>query len=122
MAIGSLGISLKLDQELYLSDKNGVVQAGAIARATLGSLVKIYKTDGSYYEGNIKTIKEDNDSLEIQGSIINCNASFGFKIAKGGVFVGAVVEHETKKTYVLEFSLPHKGYVLVYSTKYNIDA
>jgi hypothetical protein len=113
---------LKIDQELFLSDTNGVVKAAAIAKAAAGTMIKLYKTDGTFYTGIVNLVKEDNDSYEIQGSINNCNASFGFKIAKGGTFIGAVVEHDVKKTYVLEFSLPHKGFVLVYNLKYNAEA
>jgi hypothetical protein len=113
---------LAIDQELFLSDKNGVVKAAAIAKAAAGTMIKLYKTDGTFYTGVVSLVKEDNEAFEIQGTINNCNASFGFKLIKGGSFVGAVVEHEAKKTYVLEFSLPHKGFILVQTLKYNVEA
>ena len=119
---GSIEPKLSLDQEIHLSTKDGVIKAAAIARTGAGSYVKFYRPDGSFYTGIVNLLKEEDGIFEIQGTITNCKANFGFKIAKGGIFVGAVVEHEAKKTYVLEFSLPHKGFILVESIKYNIEA
>jgi len=114
------GHKLQLKQETFLTDTNGIMNAAAIVNVTIGSSIKIYRTDGFVYSGKITEIEEGADFYKIYGFIHNVEDSqFGFVIAKGGVFAGAVVEKKNKKTYVLELSIPHKGYILMLSSKYD---
>lgn len=114
------GHKLQLKQETFLTDTNGIVNAAAIVNVSLGSLVKICRTDGFTYSGKITEIEESTEFYKIYGSVLNVeDTQFGFVIAKGGVFAGAVVEKKNKKTYVLELSIPHKGYILILSSKYD---
>jgi hypothetical protein len=104
---------LQLEEELYFTDKNGVALPEQIIKAKLGNLVRIYKTDGFYYEGKITEIEEDGDVYKVYGDITNiAGARFGFGLAKGGKFAGAVIEREKEITYVLEFDAAYKGFVL----------
>jgi hypothetical protein len=114
------GFKLSIDNFLYLTDTNGVALPEQVINAQIGKSIKIYRTDGFCYDGMITEIQESDDLYKIYGLINNVDdASFGFVIAKGGVFAGAVVEKKNAKTYVLEFSPRHKGYVFNLTNRYN---
>jgi hypothetical protein len=111
---------LKLDEEYHLTDETGKVIPAQFVRAKVGDIVKIKRTDGFVYSGKITEIEQNDESFKLMGEIENVNnAHFGFRLAKGGVFVGAIVEHESRKTYVLEFSIEHKGFIFLQTFKYN---
>lgn len=114
------GFKLQLDEENYLSNNLGVISPIQVAKAQLGRLVKVYRTDGFCYEGRITEIEESDTFLKVYGVINNVKDShFAFVLMKGGIFVGALIEDKGTKTYVLEFSKDHEGYVLVLSHKYD---
>jgi hypothetical protein len=114
------GFKLQLETETYLTDTQGVASAKQMITVPVGKLVRIYRTDGFYYTGQVTEVEESDTHFKIYGKVLNVeDTQFGFVLAKGGVFAGAVVEKEKEKTYVLEFSEAHKGFVLVRSTKYN---
>ena len=107
------GFGLKLDLENYLTNLHGVLSPNQIVNTPIGSIVKIYRTDGFCYQGKITEIEESDDYYKIYGGITNVpNAGFGFVLAKGGIFAGAVVERDDSRVYTVEFSEPHKGCVL----------
>jgi len=113
------GHKLQLNQELYFTDKFGVALPDQIANAALGKLVKIYRTDGFCYEGKITDIEEEEGVFKVYGDVLNLTGvRFGFAMAKGGKFAGAVLDKVNDTVYVLEFSETHKGFVLVRSYKH----
>jgi hypothetical protein len=113
-------MALSLDQEHHITDSHGVVIPGQLVYAKTGATVSIKRTDGFVYVGKITDIQEEEGSFKVYGEMDNVeNAFFGFSILKGGVFAGAIVEKTANKTYVLEFSLEHKGYIFLRSLKYD---
>lgn len=110
---------LKLNQEIFLTDTNGVVNPKTVMLLQVGDNVKVYRPDGTLYTGLVTETKEGDDTLQIFGKFNNVqDVSFGFVLAKGGVFAGAIVDTKNDKTYTLELSVPHKGYIFLYSFKY----
>lgn len=113
------GLKIKLSAEKYFTDTNGVFSVAQLVKATVGSQVRIYKTDGNYYTGQITELEESSEHLKIYGYIFDANDTmFGFVLAKGGVFAGAVVEKNKDKVYTVEFSAAHKGYILLRSQRF----
>jgi hypothetical protein len=107
------GLRLKLATEKYFTDTNGVFQVSQLISAPVGNLVRIYKTDGEYYTAQITEIEESSEFFKIYGNVLNKdNARFGFALAKGGVFAGAIVEKGADRVYTVEFSVAHKGFIL----------
>lgn len=118
LAVMCLGLSL--DQDYHITDSNGVVIPGQLVYATTGATVTIKRTDGFLYIGKITEVQETPEGFKVYGQIDNVDDSFfGFSISKGGVFAGAIVERTANKTYVLEFSLEHKGYIFLRTLKYD---
>lgn len=114
------GFRLQLEEEMYLSDSFGVLLPKQIMSAALGRMVRIYKTDGGYYQGRVTEIVTDDTSYKVYGVINNVDgAKFGFVLSKEGVFAGAVVETKNENVYAVEFSEAHKGYVLLKTHKYD---
>ena len=114
------GYKLQLDEELYLSNQQGVVNPAQFVKAELGRHVRIYRTDGVYYTGVINEIEEAAAWLKVYGVIDNVkNTRFGFVLAKDGVFAGAVIEQDEDKVYALDYSSEAKGYVLLRTFKYD---
>ena len=110
---------ITLDQESYFTDENGKADPARIINTPIGKLVKIYRPDGFCYTGKVTEIEESDTVFKIYGTVLNVEgAQFGFVLAKGGVFAGAVVESDKDNTYVLEYSDAHKGYALFRSSKY----
>lgn len=113
------GLKIKLAAEKYFTDTNGVFSVAQLIKATAGSQVRIYKTDGSYYTGQITEIEESSEYLKIYGYIFDASDTmFGFVLAKGGIFAGAVVEKHKDKVYTVEFSAAHKGYILLRAQRF----
>lgn len=114
------GAKLKLQNELYFTDTNGVANPTAVASSVVGELVRIYKTDKEYFTGIITEVIEDNTTLRVFGKITNSDsATFGFTLAKGGIFAGAIVDVKNEKTYILELDLDAKGYILKLTNRYD---
>jgi hypothetical protein len=111
---------LQLNQEIYLSDQNGVVSPQAVSLLQVGDNVRFYRPDGTLYTGQVTETKEEEGSLRVYGKIHNVeDCQFGFALARGGNFAGAVIERKNDKIYVLELSEAHKGFIFLYSTKYD---
>lgn len=114
------GLKLRLEAQLHITDKHGVVQPSQVASALVGQLVVIYRTDGFKYDAQVTEIEEREDMLKIYGRMLNVeDSSFGFVMHKGGTFAGAIVERKNERTYALEISPEHKGYIFVRTTKYD---
>lgn len=113
------GFSLKLAEESYFTDVHGVFCPAQMVVTPIGNLVRIYRPDGNYYAGMVTEIEETETAYKIYGVVNNVkDTNFGFALAKGGVFAGAVVEKSEAKIYTVEFSESHKGYVLMRSAKH----
>jgi hypothetical protein len=113
------GLKLRIEGEVPLTDNNGVVIPSQIIKMQVGKLVSIYRTDSFCYRGQVTEIEESAETLKVYGQILNVPGSkFGFVMARGGQFAGAIIESKENKTYVLEFSLPHKGFIFMRSTKH----
>jgi hypothetical protein len=114
------GLKLRIEGEIPLTDNNGVVIPSQVIKLEVGKLVSMYRTDLFCYKGQITEIEESAEALKIYGKILNVPESrFGFILARGGNFAGAIVEgDENNRTYVLEFSPSHKGFVFIRNTKY----
>jgi hypothetical protein len=109
----------QINTHLHFTSNTGLALPAEIAKAVVGKLVKIYRTDGFCYEGKITEIEESDDALKIYGDIYNVpGVRFGFAMARGGKFAGAVIDKDKDITYVLEFSEAHKGYVLIRAYKF----
>ena len=114
------GFKLQLEEEMFLTDQNGVAIPEQIIKVPIGKLVKIYRPDGFCYKGMVTEIEEGDSYYKVYGKINNVEqTSFGFVLAKGGNFAGAILEKNNSKTYVLEFDRIRKGFVFVFSTKYD---
>lgn len=114
------GHRLVLEQEVYFTDKQGIAIPEQIAKAEVGKLVKIYRPDGFCYEGKVTEIEEADGLLKVYGEVLNLESGrFGFALAKGGKFAGAVLDKNSDTVYVLEFSDVYKGFVLKRSYRYD---
>lgn len=114
------GFKLQLEEEVYLSDPSGVLILKQMMGVQIGRLVRIYRTDGAYYQGRVTEIEETDTAYKIYGTIHSVEgAKFGFVLAKGGVFAGAVVEIKSQVVYAVEFSEAHKGFILMRTHKYD---
>jgi hypothetical protein len=108
---------LKLEQEIYLSDKTGVLYASSILKLTPGCSVVLYLPDGTEIKGLIKeAINENGEKYCVYGEATNKdNTGFGFVLSAKGVFAGAVVFRNSESTYTVQYSVPHHGYILLLS-------
>jgi len=114
------GYKLQLAEEAYLTDKNGVASPEQVINVQLGRLVKIYRTDGFCYTGRVTEIEESPEVYKVYGTVDNVEgARFGFVLAKGGVFAGAILDIKNDSVYAMELSELYKGYVLVRSFKHD---
>jgi hypothetical protein len=111
---------LSIENEIFLTTRDGVALPEQLAKATIGKLVKIYRTDGVCYDGKITEIEESRDFLKVYGETYNAPfVKFGFVLARGGNFAGAVLDNNVDYVYVLEFSEAYKGFVLKKTYRYN---
>jgi len=106
---------LQLEQETYLSDKNGLLYARSILKLVPSNSIVLYLPDGTEIKGLIKEVQVDtNDKVAVYGDVTNKqNAGFGFILSSKGVFAGAVVFRDTEITYTVQYSEPHKGFILL---------
>lgn len=111
---------LSLNQEIHISDDHGVINPKSVSLLQVGDYVYFCRPDKTVYKGKVLETQEEDGLLKIYGIITNLpNAQFGFTFAKGGVFCGAIVEKEADRIYTLELSELYKGFIFLYSTKYN---
>ena len=105
---------LKLDQESYLTDTQGVLNPQVIISLRPGDNIRIYLTDGTLFQGLVKeTSLTDNSVFKVFGDISSHkNTGFGFCITKDGIFAGAVVQRDQEIQHTVTESVPHKGYIL----------
>ena len=115
--------NLELEQFIYLTDTTGVLSPLMVSKATAGRFIRIFKTDGTLYEGTVTSVEESDDIYKIYGQVNGQeDVRFGFVLAKGGIFAGALVDKKQQKTYIVQFSQAHKGYILVFTTFYDKNA
>lgn len=109
--------SLKLDQETYLTNTNGVLNPKMLLGLIPSNQVKIYLTDGTVLTGLVKETEIiNNETFKVFGEITNKkNAGFGFVLTKEGVFAGAVVFRDTDETHTVKYSEELKEFILVKS-------
>jgi hypothetical protein len=116
--------SLKLDQETFLTDKNGVFMPSSLLKLIPGNVIKIYLTDGSELNGLVKTTEVYNGELfKIFGEITNKNdTGFGFVLTKDAIFAGAVVFRSEDITYAVSYDEFRKGFVLTRKISKKIES
>ena len=106
--------ALSISTHTVLSDNYGVMIPRQIAILKVGDLVKFYRPDKTEYIGRVTEIEETPERLRIIGDCVNFkDAGFGFVLAKGGFFAGAILDRTNGESYFLEFSLEHKGYIFL---------
>jgi hypothetical protein len=111
---------LKLNQEIHLTDNLGIVNIKLVSLLQVGDCVKMYRPDGTLYTGKVTETIEEEGILKIYGTIDNIpDCQFGFAFAKGGIFAGAIVEKKNDKVYALELNEVAKGFIFVFTTKYD---
>jgi hypothetical protein len=111
---------LKLNQEAFLTDSQGIINVKAVSILQVGDSIKLFRTDGTLYTGRVVTTEESEGILRIMGVMNNAeNTEFGFVLAKGGIFAGAIVDKKNSKTYAIELSEPHKGFIFLLTNKYD---
>lgn len=105
--------SLKLDQETYLTDTQGLANPNTIITSKPGDTVRIYFVDGTYYTAIIKETNMTSDGVfKIFGEMTNPgNTGFGFVLTKTGIFAGAIVRRTEDITYQLLYDEQAKGYI-----------
>ena len=109
--------SIKIDQETYITDTNGILNPKMLLGLIPSNLVKIYLTDGTVLNGIVKETENfNNEMFKVFGEITNKkNAGFGFVLTKEGVFAGAVVFRDTDETHTVKYSEELKEFILVKS-------
>lgn len=107
--------ALKIDQETYLTDTQGVANPNTIIKMIPGNVVRIYLTDGTFFTATVKeTTMHSEGIFKAFGEISNPpNMGFGFVLTKDGVFAGAIVNRTTNVTYKLKYSEAHQGHVFL---------
>ena len=109
--------SIKIDQETYITDTNGVLNPKMLLGLIPSNLVKIYLIDGTVLNGIVKETENfNNEMFKVFGEITNKkNTGFGFVLTKEGVFAGAVVFRDTDETHTVKYSEELKEFILVKS-------
>lgn len=107
--------ALKVDQEAYITDTNGVLIPSSILNLIPSNQVRIYLTDGTMLTGIVKSVEmEDKKIFKVFGELNNReNSGFGFVLTKDGIFAGAVVFRNQDMSYEVTFSESLKQYILV---------
>jgi hypothetical protein len=114
---------IQLNPETALTLSTGIVIPKAVIDAEVGQFISIYLMDGTCYKGEITEVQAKDDVLKVYGkSTSHEEVYFGFAINSKGTFGGAIVDKKNHKTYGLEFSPEVKGYVFLFTNKYNKDA
>lgn len=108
-------LELRIDQEIYCTDKTGVANPYAIINLRVGQSIKIYLPNGESFLGTVTSeeFSQPEESVKILGHFISHkNAGFGFYLSKkDGAFRGTMIFVDQKKTYDLEFDPLFKGFV-----------
>lgn len=106
--------SLKIDQETFLTDKNGVFITNSVLKLVPGNAIKIYLTDGTELNGLVKSTELLNGQIfKVFGEIVNKNnTGFGFVLTKDAIFAGAVVFRDANITYAVAYDELRKGFTL----------
>jgi hypothetical protein len=111
---------LKINPEISLTDNLGVVNPKLVSLLQVGDNIKMIRPDGTLYTGKITETQDSDDCFKVFGFVTNSeDTHFGFSMNKGGIFAGAIVEKKSDKVYALELSEAHRGYIFIYTTKYN---
>lgn len=107
--------SLKLDQETYISDTNGVLNPKMLIGLVPSNLIKVYLTDGTVLTGLVKETEIiNNEIFKVFGEITNKNnVGFGFVLTKDGIFAGAIVYRDTEETHEVKYSDELEAFILV---------
>jgi hypothetical protein len=114
---------LSIDQQIYISDNNGMLNPASIIRLKPLDTIKFILSDGTELIGIVKETEEFNkEMVKVYGDIQNKpNTGFGFALVKAGqfskepVFAGAVVFRDTEETYTVQYSEEAKGFMLIKS-------
>jgi len=114
---------LSIDQQIFISDNNGVMNPASIIRLKPADNIKFILSDGTELIGIVKSTEEVNKEMfKVFGDIQNKpNTGFGFALVKQGtfstepVFAGAVVFRDTEETYTVQYSEEAKGFMLIKS-------
>jgi len=114
---------LSINQQIFISDNNGVMNPASIIRLKPADNIKFVLSDGTELTGIVKSTEEVNKEMfKVFGDIQNKpNTGFGFALVKQGtfsdepVFAGAVVFRDTEETYTVQYSQEAKGFMLIKS-------
>jgi len=109
--------SLKLDQEVYITDTVGILNPKMIINLVPSNNIKIFLGDGTVLTGIVKeTTMQNGEHFKVFGEITNKeNSGFGFVLTKDGIFAGAVVFRNTDENFTVKYSEGAKGYVFIKS-------
>lgn len=107
--------SLRINSQIYLTDKNGVANPTAIINTKTGENIVIYLPTGECFSGWVKsTSMENNTIFKIFGEFSEPkNSGFGFILIKDGTFGGAIVLRDSNINYGLKYSEAANGYVFM---------
>lgn len=100
--------------QVWISDKNGVINPNLILKLEVGQVFRFYATDGTQFDAVLKQQAVENNSVyKVFGDILNYeNAAFGFALTNSGTIAGAIVLKETDTVYTVEESAEHNGLVV----------
>jgi hypothetical protein len=105
---------LRIDQEIYCTDKVGVANPNAIINLKAGQNIKIFLPNGESFTGIVTSeeYSQPEETVKILGHFLtHKNAGFGFYLSRrDGAFKGAMVFADEKKTYDHEFNPILKGF------------
>lgn len=106
---------LRIDQEIYCTDKIGIANPFTIITLKVGQNVKIYLPTGESFSGTVTFTEflEAEEIIKIVGNFTSHeNAGFGFLFSKkDNAFKGSLLFKDEKKIYDLEYSEVLKGFV-----------
>lgn len=106
---------LRIDQEIYCTDKIGIANPFTIINLKVGQNVKIYLPTGESFSGTVSFTEflETEEIVKIIGNFnSHNNAGFGFLFSKkDNVFKGSLLFKDDKKIYDLEYSQILKGFI-----------
>jgi len=113
--------TLNLEEQVQLSDTNGVMNVLNILKLKPTDNIKFYLSDGTELVGLVKETQLFNKEMfKVFGDIQNKpNTGFGFVLVKAGslteepIFAGAVVFRDTDETYGVQYSEEAKGFMLI---------
>jgi hypothetical protein len=108
---------LRIDQEVYCTDKFGLANPFAIINLKVGQNIKIYLPNGESFSGTV-TFTEFFQAEEVVKIIGNFNshnnAGFGFLFSKKeNAFKGSLLFKDSNRIYDLEYSQAAKGFIFL---------